>query len=402
MKVGIRPIAAPGRCPGCGRGLWVFAVGRALGGRYRERGLHLGRPSRRCDAHRSGRDRPPRPCSPIDRSRRTTDLGEAIKLAARTHQSLIWTAAGTWPGCARRCGSTFPRPCWPLRTWTHPTRSGAVGKAPEPDQAARLSTTVISAALKRARRRRVEDRTQQLRTIFGAAELRQPPALQSAYAAVVASEVAIIHRAQHPDRSARRVVGEHFGRHRDAEIYLSLPRPRGDPRLPDPGRVRRRPRPLRQCEATQDLRRHLADHESLGHQEVVLARYARNRRLGDALQQWAFCSPRGSPRSKGLLPPAPRPQDRPRGRATTAREPLRRHPARLPQDPDHLRRTYCLVTPLHDRCSTSKNLDVCREPRGDADVRMRSQSSRAGRTLSQRLPCSSSPRQGSRPAARWG
>jgi hypothetical protein len=27
----------------------------------------------------------------------------------------------------------------------------------------------------------------------------------------------------------------------------------------------------------------------------VLARYARNRRLGDALQQWAFSSMRGSP-----------------------------------------------------------------------------------------------------------
>ena len=27
----------------------------------------------------------------------------------------------------------------------------------------------------------------------------------------------------------------------------------------------------------------------------MLARYARNRRLGDALQQWAFCSMRGSP-----------------------------------------------------------------------------------------------------------
>ena len=27
----------------------------------------------------------------------------------------------------------------------------------------------------------------------------------------------------------------------------------------------------------------------------MLARYARNRRLGDALQQWAFCSLRGSP-----------------------------------------------------------------------------------------------------------
>jgi len=28
---------------------------------------------------------------------------------------------------------------------------------------------------------------------------------------------------------------------------------------------------------------------------VVLARYTRNRRLGDAVQQWAFCAMRGSP-----------------------------------------------------------------------------------------------------------
>jgi hypothetical protein len=32
-----------------------------------------------------------------------------------------------------------------------------------------------------------------------------------------------------------------------------------------------------------------------GTRKIVLARYARNRRLGDALQQWAFCSLRGSP-----------------------------------------------------------------------------------------------------------
>jgi transposase len=31
-----------------------------------------------------------------------------------------------------------------------------------------------------------------------------------------------------------------------------------------------------------------------GRRKVVLARYARNRRLADALQQWAFCTMRGS------------------------------------------------------------------------------------------------------------
>jgi transposase len=32
-----------------------------------------------------------------------------------------------------------------------------------------------------------------------------------------------------------------------------------------------------------------------GNRRIVLARYARNRRLSDAVQQWAFCSLRGSP-----------------------------------------------------------------------------------------------------------
>ena len=32
-----------------------------------------------------------------------------------------------------------------------------------------------------------------------------------------------------------------------------------------------------------------------GRKKVVLARYARNRRLGDAVHQWAFCALKGSP-----------------------------------------------------------------------------------------------------------
>jgi hypothetical protein len=60
------------------------------------------------------------------------------------------------------------------------------------------------------------------------------------------------------------VVAAHFGRHPDAEIYASLP---------GLGTITR----------------------ASGTKRIVLARYARNRRLGDTLQQWAFCSLRGSP-----------------------------------------------------------------------------------------------------------
>jgi hypothetical protein len=79
-----------------------------------------------------------------------------------------------------------------------------------------------------------------------------------------------------------------------------------------------------------------------GTKKVVLARYARNRRLGDALQQWAFCSLRRITRSNRLLPPAPRPQDRSRGRAPPTRQPPRRHPARMPENPHWLQRRHRL------------------------------------------------------------
>jgi transposase len=157
---------------------------------------------------------------------------------------------------------------------------------------------VISAALKRARRRRVEDRARRLQNILRAPELRQPPVLQSAYAAVVASEVAIITALNVQVDRLGAVVGEHFGRHRDAEIYLSLPGlgvilaarvlgEFGD----DPDRY-----------ADAKSRKNYAGTSPVtkasGTKKVVLARYARNRRLGDALQQWAFCSMRGSPGAK--------------------------------------------------------------------------------------------------------
>ena len=171
--------------------------------------------------------------------------------------------------------------------------------------------------------------------------------LQNAYAAVVASEVAIITALNTQIDRLGAVVGEHFGRHRDAEIYISLPGlgvilaarvlgEFGD----DPDRY-----------ADAKSRKNYAGTSPItrasGTKKVVLARYARNRRLGDALQQWAFCSLRGSPGATRLLPPAPRPQDRPPSRAAPAREPPRRHPARLPEDPHPLRRTHRLGTPHH-------------------------------------------------------
>ncbi len=275
-------------------GYEVFAINPLSVARYRQRHSTSGAKSDAADAHLLAE------VVRLDRAHHRpvaedTDLGEAIKLTARTHQSLIWDRSRHVARLRSTLREYFPAALLAFEDLDAPDALELLGRAPDPDQAARLSKTVIGAALKRARRRRVEDRAQRLRNILRAPELRQPPVLQNAYAAVVASEVAIITALNTQIDQLGAVVGEHFGRHRDAEIYISLPGlgvilaarvlgEFGD----DPDRyVDAKSR--KNYAGTSPVTR------ASGTKKVVLARYARNRRLGDALQQWAFCSLRGSP-----------------------------------------------------------------------------------------------------------
>jgi transposase len=275
-------------------GYEVFAINPMSVARYRERHCTSGAKSDAADAHLLAE------IVRLDRAHHRpvaedTDEGEAIKLTARTHQSLIWDRSRHVARLRSTLREYFPAALLAFDDLDAPDALELLARAPDPDQAARLSPTVITSALKHARRRRVEDRAQRLRNILQAPELRQLPVLQSAYAAVVASEVAIISALNDQIDRLGAVVGEHFGRHRDAEIYAGLPGlgvilaarilgEFGD----DPDRY-----------ADAKARKNYAGTSPVtrasGTKKVVHARYARNRRLGDALQQWAFCSLRGSP-----------------------------------------------------------------------------------------------------------
>jgi transposase len=90
-------------------------------------------------------------------------------------------------------------------------------------------------------------------------------------------------------------VAAHFGQHRDADIYASQPglgtilsarimAEFGD----DPHRFAS-PKARKNYGGTAPITR------ASGRRKAVLARYARNRRLANALHQWAFCAMRGSP-----------------------------------------------------------------------------------------------------------
>src|SRR5262249_378085 len=159
----------------------------------------------------------------------------------------------------------------------------------------RLSKSKIAAALNRANRRDIDRRAAEIQAALRASALRQPPAVQSAFAAIAAGEVRLISVLNREVAALGEVVGEHFGRHPDAQIHASQPglgvlvgaRVLADFGA-DPDRY-----------ATAKARKNYAGTSPIprvsGTKKKVLARYARNDRLGDAVQQWAFCALRGSP-----------------------------------------------------------------------------------------------------------
>jgi len=275
-------------------GYEVFPINPMSVARYRERHSTSGAKSDAADAHLLAE------IVRLDRAHHRpvaadSDQGEAIKLTARTHQSLIWDRSRHVLRLRSTLREYFPAALQAFEDLDAPDALELLGKAPDPDQAAALSTATITAALKGARRRNIENRAKELRRVLAAPQLRQPPTLQSAYAAVVASEVAVITALNLQIDRLGAVMGEHFGRHRDAEIYTSLPGLGQILAARILGEFGDDPDRYTDAKARKNYAGTSPITRASGTKKVVLARYARNRRLGDALHQCAFCSLRGSP-----------------------------------------------------------------------------------------------------------
>jgi hypothetical protein len=152
----------------------------------------------------------------------------------------------------------------------------------------------ISTALRKANRRDVHAKALEIQAVLRAPALRQPPAVQQAFAAIVAGEVRLIVALNAEIDALGEVVAEHFGRHPDADLYTSQPglglilgarvlAEFGD----DPKRY-----------ADAKARKNYAGTSPItrasGTKKAVLARHVRNDRLGDAVHQWALGALRGS------------------------------------------------------------------------------------------------------------
>ena len=278
-------------------GYEVFAINPMSVARYRDRHSTSGAKSDTADAHVLAE------IVRLDRAHHRpvagdSDVGEAIKLTARTHQSLVWDRTRHVLRLRSALREFFPAALQAFPDLDAPDALELLTRAPDPNRAARLTTSTISAALRRANRRDVRDKAAQLQHILSTEQLRQPRVIQSAYAAIVASEVAIIDALNTQIDQLGEVVAAHFGRHPDAEIYVSQPGLGVILAARVLGEFGDDPHRYLDAKARKSYAGTAPITRASGSRKIVLARYARNRRLGDALQQWAFCTLRGSPGAK--------------------------------------------------------------------------------------------------------
>jgi len=168
----------------------------------------------------------------------STDV-EAIKLVARTHQTLIWDRSRQLLRLRSALREFFPAALAAFDDLAAPDTLELLGRAPDPDRAASLSRAQIAAALRRANRRNIAVKAARLQQLLRAAQLRQPPPVQAAYSVVITAQVRLLATLNSQIDELGEVVDAHFGRHPDAERQPEPPRPGRGPRGPAPRRVRR-------------------------------------------------------------------------------------------------------------------------------------------------------------------
>ena len=253
------------------------------------------------------------------------DIAEAVKIAARAHQKLIWERTRHLLRMRPALREYFPaalEACAGL-SLAGPDALELLGRTPDPASAAKLTVTQITAALKRAGRRGdLAQRARDIQAALRAPHLAQPAVIAGAYAASVQAGAAVITTLNAQVKVMETKVSELFRRHPDAGIYLSQPgigditgaRILGE--FGDaPGRY-----------ASAKARKNYAGTSPLtiasGKKRTVLARYIRNRHLIDALHAQALSALTASPGARAYY-------DELRARNTGHDDAMRRVASRL-------------------------------------------------------------------------
>jgi transposase len=225
-----------------------------------------------------------------------SEQAQAIKVLARAHQNLIWARTRHTNGLRSALREYYPAALEAFDDLADRDALAILGRAPTPADAGRLSLSKIRSVLKAAgRQRNLDIRAVQIQEMLRSEQLTAPAAVTAAFGASTRAMVAIIAELNRQLADLEAQLATHFEAHPDADIYRSLPGlgvilgarvlgEFGD----DPNRY-----------TTAKCRKNYAGTSPLtvasGRKRAVLARHVRNRRLYDAIDQWAFCALTTSP-----------------------------------------------------------------------------------------------------------
>ena len=225
-----------------------------------------------------------------------SELGEAIKVLARAHQGLLWTRRRQLNQLRSTLREFYPGALEAFDDLGSADALAVLAIAPTPAQGRMLSRSKIAAALRRGgRQRRVDERAGTIQTALRAEQLEAPPLIANAMGTSVTALVAVSVELGAQIARLETELSTHFEMHPDAKIIRSLPglgmilgarvlAEFGD----DPNRY-----------ADAKSRKNYAGTSPItrasGKHRVVLARYARNKRLNDACYLWAFATLTASP-----------------------------------------------------------------------------------------------------------
>lgn len=230
-----------------------------------------------------------------------SELAEAVKVLARAHQTMIWSRQRQTNQLRSTLREFYPAALEAFDDLAGRDALAILGIAPTPTAGKLLSRSKIAAALRRGgRQRRIDERCVEIQTALRTKQLEAPTLIADAMSASVAALVAVITEMQTQIDRLEAELASRFEQHPDAKIIRSLPglgmtlgarvlAEFGD----DPNRF-----------ADAKSRKNYSGMSPItrasGKHHVVLARYARNRRLADACYQWGFATLTASPGARSF------------------------------------------------------------------------------------------------------
>jgi hypothetical protein len=195
-----------------------------------------------------------------------TELIEAVKLLARAHRNAIWSRQRQLNSLRSALREFYPAALAAFGTdLAQPDAIAVLEIAPNPEADRALSRAKIASALRRGgRQRNIEGRAAEIQRALRGDYLEAPKTIASAYALVTRSALAVVASFSKEIATLEVALSEHFETHPDAKIVRSLPglgTVLGAQVLGEFGDDRTR---FSNVTVSQERRRHVTDHESLG------------------------------------------------------------------------------------------------------------------------------------------